>query len=81
MLLECGRHGLRARRLEVYAAMIAELRQAGLGDAYAPIVTVHGEVLHNGRHDNISCPAICCSRMSGGRCRRDGRRTSRAPGP
>ena len=29
----------------------------------------------------ISCPAICCSRMSGGKCRRDGRRTSRAPGP
>ena len=31
--------------------MIGELRRRGLEDAYGPIVTVHGEVLHNERHD------------------------------
>lgn len=44
--------GMRATRrarseAEVGAAMLAELRRHGLGDAYGPIVTVHGEVLHN----------------------------------
>lgn len=34
------------------AAMIAVLRRAGLEDAYGPIVTVHGEVLHSRSHDN-----------------------------
>jgi Xaa-Pro aminopeptidase len=31
----------------VAATMIGELRRRGLDDAYGPIVTVHGEVLHN----------------------------------
>lgn len=35
---------------EVAAAMIGELRRQGLDDAYLPIVTVHGEVLHNDAH-------------------------------
>lgn len=34
------------------AAMTAVLRKAGLEDAYGPIVTVHGEVLHSRSHDN-----------------------------
>jgi Xaa-Pro aminopeptidase len=49
--------GMRAARaahteLEVLAAMVADLRKMGLVDAYSPIVTVHGEVLHNSRCDN-----------------------------
>jgi Xaa-Pro aminopeptidase len=34
------------------AAMIGVLRHAGLDDAYGPIVTVHGEVLHSHEHTN-----------------------------
>jgi len=36
---------------EVAAAMIASLRREGFEDAYGPIVSVHGEILHNERHD------------------------------
>ncbi len=36
---------------EVVGAMIGSLRREGLEDAYGPIVTVHGEILHNERHD------------------------------
>jgi Xaa-Pro aminopeptidase len=44
--------GMRATRpggteAGVAAAMIGELRRGGFEDAYGPIVTVHGEVLHN----------------------------------
>ncbi|MBM4374658.1 MAG: aminopeptidase P family protein [Deltaproteobacteria bacterium] len=35
---------------DVHAAMLAVLRRAGLEDAYGPIVTVHGEVLHSDDH-------------------------------
>ncbi|MEP7124580.1 MAG: aminopeptidase P family protein [Byssovorax sp.] len=49
--------GMRATRgaqheWEIAAAMIGELRRHHLDDAYSPIVTVHGEVLHNPHHDN-----------------------------
>ena len=36
---------------EIYGAMMGSLRHDGCGDSYGPIVTVHGEVLHNERHD------------------------------
>jgi Xaa-Pro aminopeptidase len=47
--------GMRATRSggserEVHAAMIAVLRGAGLDDAYGPIVTVRGEILHSNDH-------------------------------
>lgn len=41
---------------EVCAAMIAELRRAGMEDAYSPIVSVRGEVLHNHHHDGSMAP-------------------------
>jgi len=49
--------GMRAARraadeTQVYGAMMGVLRQAGHEDAYGPIVSKHGEVLHNIRHDN-----------------------------
>ena len=49
--------GMRATRgarfeWEVAAAMTGELRRHHLDDAYSPIVTVRGEVLHNPTHDN-----------------------------
>lgn len=49
--------GMRATRdggteHDAVAAMTAVLRRAGLEDAYGPIVTVHGEVLHSSSHDN-----------------------------
>lgn len=37
---------------EVYGAMMGVLRRSGHEDAYGPIVSKHGEVLHNVRHDN-----------------------------
>jgi len=37
---------------EIAAAMIGTLRRHGLEDAYGPIVTVHGEVLHAESHEN-----------------------------
>jgi Xaa-Pro aminopeptidase len=48
--------GMRATRpgigeAAVAAAMVAELRREGLDDAYPPIVTVRGEVLHCTAHD------------------------------
>jgi Xaa-Pro aminopeptidase len=54
---EAHRVGMRATRgarheYEIAAAMIGELRRHHLDDAYSPIVTVHGEVLHNQSHDN-----------------------------
>jgi Xaa-Pro aminopeptidase len=48
--------GMRATRpgageQATYAAMIRVLREAGLDDAYGPIVTVAGEILHQRAHD------------------------------
>jgi Xaa-Pro aminopeptidase len=37
---------------EVAAAIVGELHRHGLGESYLPIVTVHGEVLHNEEHKN-----------------------------
>jgi Xaa-Pro aminopeptidase len=53
--------GMRATRgakteTEVCAAMIAELRRAGMEDAYGPIVSVRGEVLHIHEHDGPLAP-------------------------
>lgn len=49
--------GMRATRgarheWEVAAAMVGELHRRGLGESYSPIVTIHGEVLHNHGHEN-----------------------------
>ncbi|MBM4360166.1 MAG: aminopeptidase P family protein [Deltaproteobacteria bacterium] len=49
--------GMRATRPggtehDVHAAMVGTLRRHGLEDAYGPIVTVHGEVLHSDDHTN-----------------------------
>lgn len=41
-----------ANERDVCAAMEHELTRAGCCPAYGSIVTVHGEVLHNHRHDN-----------------------------
>ncbi len=51
--------GMRATRvggseLATLAAMIAVLRASGLDDAYGPIVTTHGEVLHSDRYDHAA---------------------------
>lgn len=55
----CAAHraGMRAtvvgeREWHVQAAMEAAMRRRGMGWAYPPIVTVHGEVLHNHAHHN-----------------------------
>jgi Xaa-Pro aminopeptidase len=53
--------GMRATRMarteaEVCAAITAELRRAGMDDAYGPIVSVRGEVLHNHAHDGAIAP-------------------------
>lgn len=42
-----------AREASVRAAMEAEIIAAGCNTAYGSIVTVHGEVLHNERHDGV----------------------------
>ncbi len=42
-----------SREANVRAAMEAEITAAGCGTAYGSIVTVHGEVLHNERHDGV----------------------------
>ncbi len=49
--------GMRATRgardeAEVAGAMIGVLHRHGLSESYGPIVTVHGEVLHNEAHEN-----------------------------
>ncbi|APR81673.1 Xaa-Pro aminopeptidase [Minicystis rosea] len=61
--LSAGAHiaGMRATRgarteAEIAGAMLGELRRHGLEDAYGPIVTVHGEVLHNETHKNPIAP-------------------------
>lgn len=41
---------------DVHAAMLAVLRKNGLDDAYGPIVTVHGEVLHSDDHSQPTRP-------------------------
>jgi Xaa-Pro aminopeptidase len=41
------------REANVRAAMEAEITAAGCSTAYGSIVTVHGEVLHNDRHDGV----------------------------
>jgi Xaa-Pro aminopeptidase len=41
------------REAVVRAAMEAEIIAAGCSTAYGSIVTVHGEVLHNDRHDGV----------------------------
>jgi Xaa-Pro aminopeptidase len=53
--------GMRATRgarteAEVAGAMVGELHRRGLGESYNPIVTVHGEVLHNDTHENAIRP-------------------------
>ncbi|MFT3775776.1 MAG: aminopeptidase P family protein [Minicystis sp.] len=53
--------GMRATRgarteAEIAGAMIGELRRHGLEESYGPIVTVHGEVLHNEHHRNPVAP-------------------------
>ncbi|MCL2825116.1 MAG: aminopeptidase P family protein [Polyangiaceae bacterium] len=50
--------GMRATRrakseCEVYGAMMGVLRAAAHQDSFEPIVSTHGEVLHNTRHDNL----------------------------
>lgn len=52
------RAGMRASRVgsreaAVRAAMEAEIIATGCSTAYGSIVTVHGEVLHNDRHDGV----------------------------
>jgi Xaa-Pro aminopeptidase len=54
--VEAHRAGLRATRVGLREAVVAaemerSIRASGMSMAYAPIVTVHGEVLHNQRHD------------------------------
>jgi Xaa-Pro aminopeptidase len=53
-----GMRGTRpgAREAVVRAAMEAQITAAGCGTAYGSIVTVHGEVLHNERHDGLLGP-------------------------
>lgn len=50
-----GMRGTRAgeREANVRAAMEAEIIAAGCSTAYGSIVSVHGEVLHNERHDGV----------------------------
>ncbi len=48
------REGL--REAAVRAAMEAEITAAGCATAYGSIVSVHGEVLHNERHDGLLGP-------------------------
>ena len=38
---------------EIHAAMQREILAAGMTNAYGPIVTVHGEVLHHEEHENV----------------------------
>lgn len=38
---------------EIHAAMQREILAAGMSNAYGPIVTTRGEVLHNETHDNL----------------------------
>jgi Xaa-Pro aminopeptidase len=45
------------REATVRAAMEAEIIAAGCNTAYGSIVTVHGEVLHNERHDGVLAAA------------------------
>ena len=59
-VVTCRAHiaGMRAtaagkREASVRAAMEAEITAAGCNTAYGSIVTVHGEVLHNERHDGV----------------------------
>jgi Xaa-Pro aminopeptidase len=61
--MTAGAHvaGMRATRgarteAEVAGVMIGELRRHGLEESYGPIVTVHGEVLHNEEHRNALRP-------------------------
>jgi Xaa-Pro aminopeptidase len=49
--MRATRHGI--REAEVAAAMVASIFASGMGVSYEPIVTVHGEVLHNNRYDNV----------------------------
>jgi Xaa-Pro aminopeptidase len=53
--------GMRATRAastetEIAGAMLGELKRRGLAESYGPIVSVHGEVLHNETHDNAVRP-------------------------
>jgi Xaa-Pro aminopeptidase len=52
---EAGMRATRGSRVEreVAAAMVGALRARGMGDAYGPIVTVHGEILHSHHHDGV----------------------------
>lgn len=57
--VEAHRAGMRATRpgageQATYAAMVDVFRRHGCEDAYPPIVTVHGEVLHQHAHDGAT---------------------------
>jgi len=41
------------REGQVVGAMLAAIRSAGMSVSYEPIVTVHGEILHNETHSNV----------------------------
>jgi Xaa-Pro aminopeptidase len=41
---------------EVCAAIVSVLRRHGMHDAYGPIVTVRGEILHRHEHDGLLAP-------------------------
>jgi Xaa-Pro aminopeptidase len=41
------------REAELAAAMLAAMGASGMGPSYEPIVTTHGEVLHNPRYDHV----------------------------
>jgi Xaa-Pro aminopeptidase len=49
--MRATRHGI--HEADVAAAMMASLFASGMGMSYEPIVTVHGEVLHNRTYDNV----------------------------
>jgi len=49
--MRATRHGV--HEADVAAAMMASLFASGMGMSYEPIVTVHGEVLHNRTYDNV----------------------------
>ncbi len=49
--MRATRHGI--REAEVAGAMVGAIVGSGMGVSYEPIVTVHGEVLHNRFYDNV----------------------------
>jgi Xaa-Pro aminopeptidase len=49
--MRATRHGI--REAEVAGAMVGAILASGMSVSYEPIVTVHGEVLHNKTYDNV----------------------------